>query len=97
MVRKVCLDTDVLISLFKKDEATKNLIENLRDCSFSITSINVFDLWLGRKKQEQTSELIESLEVFDFDKNSAKIAADIVENLGNALELFESINEALAE
>lgn len=89
MVKKICLDTDVLISLFKKDETTKKLLESLGEIIFATTSVNIFELWFGRKEQEGTSELIESLEIFNFDKTSAKISADILRVLKKQGQLLE--------
>ena len=80
MDRRICLDSDVMIGLLNKDEAARKLVEAL-DAEFYTTSINVFELWYGRKKQETVSELFESLRLLSLGDKSARLAADILRNL----------------
>jgi predicted nucleic acid-binding protein len=90
MVRKICLDSDVLIELLKNNEKTKTQINSL-DATFYITSINVFEIWSGRwtKKEKIISDLINSLEIIDFDKESSLKAGDIRINLNKRREPIE--------
>ena len=80
MDRRICLDSDVMIGLLNKDEAAKKLVEAL-DAEFYTTSVNVFELWYGRKKQETVSELFESLRLLALGEGSARLAADILRDL----------------
>ncbi|PIN76133.1 hypothetical protein COV18_00775 [Candidatus Woesearchaeota archaeon CG10_big_fil_rev_8_21_14_0_10_37_12] len=88
MVRKVCLDSDVLIALLNKDDATKRLIESL-DAEFVITAITSFEVWFGRKSAEPVSEILEWLDVLDFDDESSRIAADILRELKKKGKIIE--------
>jgi predicted nucleic acid-binding protein len=64
------------------------IVEKL-DGDFYTTSINVFELWFGRKETEKIFELLEWLHVLELDKKSAKLAADILRQLKSkgAIEL----------
>ena len=78
MVRKACLDSDVIIELLKNNDKTKNAIISL-DAEFYTTTINAFELWGGRKDKEE--EIIDSLITWlntkELDKKSAYRAGDI--------------------
>jgi predicted nucleic acid-binding protein len=80
MVRRICLDSDVLIGILNKDEAAKQLVDSI-DGEFYTTSVNVFELWYGRKKQELIFELFESLRLLALGSNAARLAADILRSL----------------
>ena len=80
MVRKVCLDSDVLIALLNKDEQTKKLMESL-DAEFVITSVTSFEVWFGRKNAEPVSELLEWMDVLNLTDDSGRLAADILREL----------------
>ena len=88
MVRKICLDSDILISLLRKDNPTKELLESLEG-NFCISAINYFELWFGRKNSELISELLGWLEVLNLDEESSKIAADILRELKKDGELID--------
>ncbi len=80
MVRKVCLDSNIIIALLNKDEATKDILEAL-DAQFFTTSIITFEVLYGRKDSEFVFELLEWLEKLPFDDASARIAADMQRKL----------------
>jgi len=82
VVRKVCLDSDVLIDLLKDDAKATAVIASL-DADFYSTSINVFELWGGRLEKEEyvIIDLLSWINVFDFDKDSAFIAGNIRKKL----------------
>ena len=77
MVRKICLDSDVLIALLKKDEQTKRKLESL-DANFYTTSVNSFEVWYGRKKSETVFQLLEWLNLLELNDKSARLAADML-------------------
>lgn len=80
MVKKICLDSDVLIDLLKgKKEVIKKI--NKFDAEYYATSINVFELWMGKKNKETIFELISTLKILDFSKKSGFVAADIKNKL----------------
>ncbi len=80
MVRRICLDTDVIIHLLSKDQHTREIIESL-DADFFTVAINAFELWYGRKENEGVFELLEWLDVLPLDEKSALTAADILREL----------------
>ncbi len=75
MDKKICLDTNVIISLIR--DKNLELIEKI-DAKFYTTSISVFELWFGRRKSENLPQLFDVLEIVDLDEESAKIAANIM-------------------
>ena len=80
MVRRVCLDSDVLIALLGKDERTRGIIASL-NADFYTTSVNSFEIWYGRKKQEMVFELLEWLNLIHLDDRAARLAADMLRHL----------------
>ena len=80
MVRRVCLDSDVLIALLNKDEKTKQLIETV-DAEFYITAVNTFEVWYGRKKTEPVFEALEWLHSLEMNDKSARLAGDMLRKL----------------
>ena len=88
MVRKICLDSDVLIAFLHKDERVKNLLTSV-DAEFYITSINTFEVWYGRKKSELISELLPLLPALAFDDTTARFAADMLRTLKSQGQLLE--------
>lgn len=88
MVRKICLDSDAIIQFLKNDfKGISNLIFD--DVNFYTTSINVFEVWYGKKKLEPISEFLDSLVVYDFDKDSAILSAEIMLKLREKGEIVE--------
>jgi predicted nucleic acid-binding protein len=77
MVRKICLDSDVLIALLHEDKKTKELLESL-DAIFYTTAVNSFEVWYGRKKTETVFQLLETLHILDMTDSSARKAGDIL-------------------
>lgn len=89
MVRKICLDSDVLVELLAGNKETRALVEHLEGDFYS-TAINVFELWFGRKESEKIFKLLAWLYICKFDESAAKKAADILRTLkkdGSMLEL----------
>ena len=80
MVSKICLDSDVIISLLKKNEETKEKIKSLQG-EFYMTVISLFEIWHGRKKEESIKETIECFHIQDMDAESAMLAGDILKDL----------------
>jgi len=88
MVRKVCLDSDVLISLLNKDEKTKSVLESVH-AQFYITSVSAFEIWYGRKKSEMISALLQSLHHLELDTVAAQQAADMLRTLKEQGQIIE--------
>lgn len=89
VVKKICLDSDILIGVSKHEEKSIAAFASL-DAVFYTTSINVFEIWQGKREGEKLSQFLDAFKVFDFDKQSAMIAGDIKKSLeksGLALDL----------
>ena len=89
MVRKICLDSDIIIDLLNKKKQTIDILSNF-DAHFITTSINPFELFQGKKRGENVIELMHSLEVFEFNRSTSLIAGNISKALrkkGNELEI----------
>lgn len=80
MVRRVCIDSDVLIALLNKDEKTKQIMEAL-DVDFYITTVNTFEVWFWRKKTEPVFEALEWLHSLEMDDKAVRLAGDILRKL----------------
>lgn len=80
MVRKICLDTDILIQMMRDDDNLNAIMTSL-DADFFTTSINVFEIWQGHREGEETLELLSPLVKVDFDEKSALISGDIQRKL----------------
>ncbi len=89
MVKKICLDSDVLIELLHGNEDVKNTLASINGELFT-TSVSVFEVWYGRKKSETVSELLDALHILSLEKMSAMFAADMFSELnkkGESLDL----------
>lgn len=80
VVRKICLDSDIIIDILNNEASAKDLIVSL-DAEFYITSINSFEIWYGRKESEKIFELLNTLKILDFDNDSALNSGDIMRKL----------------
>ncbi len=80
MVRKLCLDSDVLIALLNKEVNPRHALES-SDAVLCITAINAFEIWYGRKNEETVPELLAWLEVIQISDVIARLAADILRDL----------------
>jgi predicted nucleic acid-binding protein len=80
MDRRICLDSDILIALLKGDKTAKKILESV-DAELYTTSVNVFEIWFGRTKEEIIAELFGSLRLLAFGEGSARLAADMLRTL----------------
>jgi predicted nucleic acid-binding protein len=76
MVRAICLDSDVVIDILRNGSA-RDLLGDM-DAEFYLTSINIFEIWYGKKNSENLPAFFNLLKISDFDKNAAILAADIL-------------------
>ncbi|MBI4155378.1 type II toxin-antitoxin system VapC family toxin [Candidatus Woesearchaeota archaeon] len=87
MVTKLCLDSDVLIDILRNNEETIKKIK-LLEGEFFTTTVSIFEIWNGRKKDEIIEDFISWINIIDFDENAAFLAGDIRKNLRkNGLEI----------
>jgi tRNA(fMet)-specific endonuclease VapC len=87
VVRKVCLDSDVIID-FLREGNSKAIVSSL-DAVFYTSSVNVFEVWYGKKSKENVPEFLDKLETFSFDEKAAVLAAEILLSLRKKGELVE--------
>ncbi len=90
----ICLDTNVLVDILRKDVDTSDLESRLEGEAICVTSVTIFELWHGvlltrNKKEMETIETLErSVEVLEFDSKAARIAAEIyVESKKKRIEI----------
>jgi tRNA(fMet)-specific endonuclease VapC len=88
MVRKVCLDSDVIIGLLKDNLEVKRKIEET-DAIFYTTPINIFEIWYGKEKQAGTKEFAERIIVKEITKEIGKNAADMMNILRKEGEIID--------
>ena len=88
MVRKIYLDSDIIINLLNKNEDIKRALESL-DGEFFTTSINIFEIWQGRKNSENILEFISWLDILDLNMNSSMIAGDIHRKLRSSGKIID--------
>lgn len=89
MVRRICLDTDILIALLRKDASVKARLEVL-NAEFCSTSVSSFELWYRRKSTENISDLFSWLHILPFDDKAGRVAGDLLRELkkrGTMLEI----------
>lgn len=87
MVRKVCLDSDVIID-YLSDGNMKSVMLSL-DAEFYTTSISVFETWYGKRKQEPLPELFNWINIYGFGKDEALLAAEILLELRTKGEVID--------
>jgi predicted nucleic acid-binding protein len=80
MVKKICLDSDIFIDLLNNNKDTLDKLNSL-DADFYTTSINVFEIWMGKKNKDTISDLVSTLKIIDFTKESGLISANIKNKL----------------
>ena len=81
MDQEICLDSDVLIGLLRGYTDIKEKLSKIEPLTLCTTSVNIFELWSGREEKEKTLEFMGEYKIFDFDKDSAKIAGNIHKTL----------------
>ncbi len=70
------------------DESLKRKIVSL-NASFYTTSINIFEIWQGHRKGEQTLELLEPLIKLGFDESASFFAGDLQRRLSDKGNLLD--------
>jgi tRNA(fMet)-specific endonuclease VapC len=88
VVRKICVDSDVLIELLRNNEKVKSVLVSL-DADFFITTVNYYEVWGGRKDEEIISPFLDNFVVIDFDKSSSIIAGNIRKKLREKGDLVD--------
>ncbi len=79
MVKKICLDTDILIEILHNDGITREDLAGYGE-EFYTTSVSIFEVWYG-KHEEGLEILLDNLYKISFDEKSAKMAAEMLKKL----------------
>lgn len=82
MERKICLDSDILVDLSRDINQIENRLSSF-NAVFYITSINAFEIWMGRKNKEDTKDFLEIFDILNFNLDSALLSADILRSLND--------------
>ena len=78
MGRKICLDSDILIDILRGKEEAIQKIKSI-EAELCTTSPSIFEIWYGKRTGEEiVNRAIDIIETFPLDKNSAKLAAEIL-------------------
>ncbi len=88
MVQKICLDSDLFIELLRGKNEAYDTIKSY-DAEFYITSVNLFEIWYGKKKTEPIEEALMWINIMAFDKEASIKAAEIMLALKKEGKLIE--------
>ena len=79
--QKVCLDTDVVISILNKEERARTLIDKIINLDVFITTVNLFELLLRENNLEQIEIFRNNVNILYFDEPSSRKASEISKEL----------------
>ena len=80
MGRKVCLDTSFLIELVKGNPQTRLDIQKI-EAEYALSTVTIFEMWAGKKTEENLLAAISEFTLLDFNFESAKLAGTIYKEL----------------
>ena len=89
MAEKICLDTDVCISMIKGDQKSVKLSDLIGSGKLFVTSITVFELNLRSSNLQEIQSFLEGILVLGFEEECAIKASNIYKELrssGNILD-----------
>lgn len=81
MAEKVCLDTDVCISIIKGINKTDKISDLIGDGKLFASSVTIFELYLRRENLEEVADFLNGIFVLDFNEDCAKKASNIEKEL----------------
>ncbi len=89
LVKKICVDTDVVISLLKGDKKTHEMIDKLEGYDLCITSVTFFELSLRKYNLDQIEYFASKVQIIEFDEESAREASFLHKELKRTGRLME--------
>ena len=89
MEQKICLDTDICISIMTGKKETKSFHEKSESTSFAVSSVTFFELLAGAKKPQEVFDFLNGIQVIEFDEFSARIASSIYKTLKSSGQIIE--------
>ncbi len=92
------LDTSATIEILKETKTGKKVVQAIGSNHFALSSITAFEILAGALPEEQgkTLELIDSSEIIEFDKESAKISGKIARQLNEKGETINPLDTCIA-
>ena len=90
MDQKICLDTDVCISIIRQQGYYKEILNKIFYLRTYITPITVFELLLRTTNIYQIENFIMDLNLLDFESRAARKASDVQKELkaeGKVIEI----------
>jgi len=99
-MKRVLVDTDILIDFLRGKERSRDyLISLLEDSTIYCSAITIAEIYAGMKEQEKekTTELIDSLNIVDINREIAEKAGMYKRNeKKQSLELYDCVIAATA-
>lgn len=98
MAEKICIDTDIIITILKGGKESNEVVNKFLEYEVFITAISVFELSLRRTNLEIIDELINHVKVLPLDEYSAKKASELHKFLskkGNIIDLRDLFISAI--
>src|SRR3989338_5709276 len=87
--QKICLDTDIVISILNKEERAGKLIEKIINLDVFITVITLFELLLRETNLEQIEIFRNNVNLLYFDETSSRKASEVFKELKKKGKLIE--------
>ncbi len=102
-----CLDTNIIIDLFKKDKIVTAKMEKIKDLGFFISPVTLYELYKGAYLSSRVSDnlndirsFLSSVELLDFDNlicESVGTEFSRLQNLGKIPQEFDLIIGVMAK
>ena len=89
MEEKVCLDTDVVISILNGETRASKLIEEIQECEIFISTITLFELMLRKTNLEQIEMFRRKVNILDYDELSARKSSLIFKELNKKGKIID--------
>lgn len=90
------LDTSAMIEVAKGSERGQKIMEFLGDKAFTAASFSVYEALFPEKGTEKISEMIDLMEILNFDKESAKLSIEIEKDLKKAGKMINLLDIFIA-
>lgn len=89
MAEKICLDSDVCISIIKGELKSSKLSDLIGTGKLFVTSVTVFELYLRKEKLHEVQNFLDGIFVLVFDENCAVKASEIQKELKSKGSLLD--------
>ena len=83
MEQKICLDTDVVISILNNEERAQRAIDKIEKATVFITTITLFELLLRKTNLEAIEAFRSKVSVLEFTEDASRKASAIFKDLKN--------------